>query len=186
MAVVFDEAVEFKLKEKVFSLSEDSFKIVRSDNGAELFSVKGNALSLRDSKKMYDAEGKALFKMTEALLTLRSRMFIEDQRTGEKYTLRKKGYVPLLGTSTIHVWKGDSDDGEPWLEVKGDILRKSFSVNNRESGERVAKVKRKALNLRNMIMDKQTYYITVEPKQDAALLVFLVVAIDEQYRDDNE
>lgn len=187
MTYVYEEPVEFKLREKLFSLTGDGFSINREDTDESLFKVSGNVLSLRESKTLYAADGSALYKMTDAMISLRSRMYISDERSGDTVvTLRKKGFIPMLGTSTILVWKGSGDDGEPWLEVHGSFFRKDFKIKEAESGKEVGRVKRKAFNIRNIFMDKDTYVIRVEPGYDAALLVFLVIAIDEQYHEKEE
>lgn len=183
---IYKVPVEFRLKEKIFSLSNDSFSIKRLDTGRSVFKVKGNAFSIRDSKKMYSNSGKALFKMTESIVSMRSRMHIQDTQSGRKYTIRRKGVIPLLGTSTVYVWKGSSSGGRPWLEIKGNVRRKTFQIKRASSGKKVATVRRQGFNFRNLVADKQTYIIRVQPGQDAALLIFLVVAIDENYREAEE
>lgn len=183
---VYDEQVEFKLKEKLFSMSDDSFSIKRTDTGDSVFSVKGNFLSLRDSKTMYDHDGNALYKMTEAFISLRGRMHIKDCETGDTaFTLRKKGIIPIIGTNTIQVWKGDDDDGDPWVEIKGNIIGKDYKIIDHASGNQVGKVSNKWLTLMSLI-DKNVYKVTVEPGTDAAVIVFLAVAIDEQYKEEEE
>lgn len=182
---VYSIPVEFKLKEKAFSLSGDSFSVKRTDTGAEAFKVKGNALSFRDSKQLLDPNGQSIYKMTEALLTVRGRMHITDSASKQPViTLRKKGFIPGFGTSTIQAWRGGTDDGTPYMEVKGDFLRKDFTIKEVATGRVLATVKRKSLTLTNILLEKDTYVIRVEPGQDAALMVFFVVAADEQYRDD--
>lgn len=184
---VFPHPTEFKLQEKLFSLSGDSFSIKRVDTGESFFKVKGNALSLKDSKTLYDNQGNAIYKMVEALLTLRGRMQIIDVSTKAPIiTLRKKGFFSGFGGGTIQAWAGDKDDGDPFLEIKGDFLKKDFRITDKSSGRVVAQVKRKSFTLANILMEKDTYIIRIEPGSNAALLVFFVVAVDEQYRDDGE
>lgn len=183
---VYDVPVEFRLKEKVFALSNDNFSIKRVDTGKSVFKVKGNVFSMRDSKKMYSRDGKTLFKMTEAFISMRSKMFIQDSRNGAKYSIRKKGIIPLLGTSTIYVWNRNKSSRKPWLKIKGDLLRKRFKIKEVATGRKVASVRRKGMNFNHLVMDKQTYFVRVEPGQDAALMVFLAVAIDENYHEEEE
>ena len=179
-----DTPVSFKLREKIFSISEDSFKIQRLDTKDDVFAVKGNVFSLRDSKKLFDKDGNPLLKMTDALISIRDRMFIENACSKEViYTLRKKGVIPIIGTHTVKVWAGDSDDGEPILEVKGDIIAKNFDIKDVATGNIIATVKRNIFNLRNVVMDKDTYVVTVNPGANTALMIFLAIAIDEQYHD---
>lgn len=185
-AYVMPQPSEFKLKEKAFSLSGDSFSVKRVDTGEATFKVKGNAISLKDSKTIQDANGNALYKMSEALLTLRGRMTITDPSTKQPViTLRKKGYLPsLFKAKTIQAWAGGDDEGDPYLEVKGDFLRKDFNVIQVSTGRTLASIKRKGFNLSNLLLEKDTYIIRVEPGVDTALLVFFVIAVDEMFRDD--
>lgn len=175
---------EFKLKEKVMSMSGDSFKITNCRNGATAFKVKGHAMSVLSEKKtLSDANGVALYKLSEAMLTMRDRMFIVDAQTKQPVlTIRKKGIIPVLGTSTILCFRPGSDK-EPYLAIKGNILRKSFSVTEVSSGRQAASVKRKT-NFRSVMMEKDSYVLRVEAGIDAALMCTLVVALDEHYRDD--
>lgn len=171
----------------MFSLSGDSFSITNVATGQPAFKVKGNALSFQDSKVLLDADGNSVYKMKESIISLRGRMQIQDAASKQTaMTLRKKGFIPMMGTSTIQVWRGDSDEGEPYLECKGDFFRKDFNIKEKATGKVVASIKRKSMNLANILLEKDTYIIRVEPGYDSALLVFLVVAVDEQYRDDGE
>lgn len=182
---VLQQPVEFKLQEKAFSLSGDSFSVKRVDTGEPYFKVKGNALSLKDSKSLLDANGNAIYKMSEALLTLRGRMSIVDATNKQPVlTLRKKGFIPGFGTKTIQAWPGAAEEGTPYLEVKGDFFRKDFNIVETATGRTLASIKRKSFTLSNILLEKDSYVIRVEPGVDTALMVFFVVAVDEQYRDD--
>lgn len=186
---VYNHPIEFKLKEKALSLSGDAFSVKRTDTKQNVFKVKGNAFSLKDSKTLSSASGTSIFKMNEAIFSLRGRMHIYDARSKKPVvTLRKKSYLAITGYGGggILVWKGGSDDGEPYLKVKGDFFKKDFTIQEVATGDVVASVKRKGFNISNILFEKDTYIIRIEPGQDAALLVFLVVAIDEQYRDDGD
>lgn len=181
---VYRHAVDFKLQEKAFSLSGDDFSVVNVQTGEQTFKVKGNAFSFKDSKSLLDSRGRPLYKMSEALLSLRGRMKIVDPSSGRTViNLRRKGLIPMLGTSTIQAWQGDEEAGAPLYEVKGNLARKDFVI--RSGGRKVATVQRKLFTASNFLLGKDTYVIRVQPGNDAALLVFLVVAIDEQYRDDD-
>lgn len=186
MSYTFDQVTEFRIKEKIFSLSGDSFSIKRESDGEQLFKVKGNAFSIRDSKKLLTADGTELYKMTEKLLSFRDRMYIEDVSSGEKVlTVRKKSIisVPIIGGRTLQVWKGGDDDGEPWLEIKGSVLRKNFKVSVVDGEQEAAVVSRKLFNL-STLLDSDSYVVRINPGFDAALMLFLAIAVDEHYHDD--
>ena len=80
--------------------------------------------------------------MSESLLSLRGRMAIVDPVSKEPIvTLRKKGFLPGLGTKTIRAWRGSTDEGPPYLEVKGDFFLKDFAVTEVATGRSLATVK---------------------------------------------
>lgn len=172
------------MKEKAISLSGDAFKVKRLDTKETVFRVRGNLLSFRDSKTLNDANDVPIYKMAESVLTLHGRMQIQDSRTGQALiTLRKKSFIPMMGTSTIQGWRGTKEEGNPDYVVKGDWFRKDFTVKDK-TGNVLAVVRRKSLSFSNLVLEKDTYVIRVEPGVDAALIIFFIVAVDEHYRDD--
>jgi uncharacterized protein YxjI len=109
---------EFKVKE-VFGISGDNFKIVDAQTGAAAFNMRGKLFSLKEKKTLCDASGTPIYSLTEALISLRGSMHIQDASTKQTViTMRKKGFIPMMGTNTIQAWRGTSDVGTPWLEVK--------------------------------------------------------------------
>lgn len=181
----YQQRTEFKVKEKMFSLSGDGFSIKEVQSGQSYFKVKGNALALISEKKtLLDANGNPVYTLKEAPISLRGRMHIADASSKQDViTLRKKGFIPGLGTSTVQCWMGSQDDGDPYMEVKGNILRKSFNVTEVASGRTICSVKRKT-TVQSLLLENDSYVVSVEPGVDAALMVVLAVALDESYRDD--
>ena len=70
------------LREKVWSLSGDTFHIV-DDAGVEVLQCRGQAMSLSDRKEFADAQGKPLFSLRTKLLSLHKTFYAEapDGRT---------------------------------------------------------------------------------------------------------
>ncbi len=182
---MYNQVMEYKLKEKMWSMSGDSFSVKQVSTGAAAFKIKGTVMGFNDKKKILDLNGTPIYTMVESILSLRGRMQISDSNTKTPVvTLRKKGFIPMMGTSTVLIWKGSTDEGEPWIQIKGDFLRKNFDFKEKASGRTLASVRRKSMTLANILAEKDSYVIRVEQGVDCALMVFLVVAIDEQYRDD--
>lgn len=181
---VYSTPQEFKLKEKIMSMSGDSFKVVNSASGQTAFKVKGHAMSLLSEKKtVRDANGNDLYRITEAIISVRDRMFIEDSQSKEKVlSIRKKGFIPFVGTSTILCFRNDNEK-KPYLSIKGNLFRKNFTITEVSSAKEVASVRRQS-NMRSVLAEKDSYILRVEPGYDAALMCTLVICLDEQYRDD--
>lgn len=61
--VVAQQQVQLKLKERMFSWSGDTFDITEVASKKVWFLIKGQALSFRDKKTLYDGHGKDVAKM---------------------------------------------------------------------------------------------------------------------------
>jgi len=176
---------EYKLKENIRSLSGDSFTVKDAETGQVVFKMKGHFTALLSEKKVLsDTNGNGLYTLTESTISMRDRMTILDTDSKEPVLMaRKKGVIPHLGTGTILSWAGGSESGAPYLVVKGNFLKKSFSITDSSSGKVVASVSRKS-NIRSVLAEKDSYVLRVEPGVDTALMVAFAVMIDEHYRDD--
>lgn len=178
----YNQLVEFKLREKYFSLSGDSFEIKNVTTDRVAFKVKGNPLSFRDSKALSDDAGNELYKISESMMSLHGRMQIVDVASKDTVlTVKKKSLIPKMGR--VQAWRGETDDGEADIECEGDILKKDFTIKEKPTGTLLATIKRKTLSVSNIVFDKDHYIVRVEPGVDAAMMVFLVIALDEQYHD---
>jgi uncharacterized protein YxjI len=88
------------LKEKVFSLSGDSFS-VKTVEGAEVLRVQGQLFSLSQRKEVTDPQGNALFTIRHQFLSIPKSYYLENPQ-GQKF-LEVKGKwsckqpVSLLG-----------------------------------------------------------------------------------------
>ena len=77
------------LKEKVMSLSGDSFDIKTID-GRPLFQVKGEVFSLSGRKNVNDMNGNHLFTIRKKHLALRSTYYAEDPQGREIFEVVSK------------------------------------------------------------------------------------------------
>ena len=65
------------MKEKVWSLSGDTFHIVDQD-GTEVVQCRGQTFSLSDRKEFADTTGKPLFSLRTKLLSIHKSYYAED------------------------------------------------------------------------------------------------------------
>lgn len=73
----------------------------------------------------------------------------------------------------------NASTGQPvTLVLKGDMFGRSATIVV-EGGPPVAQIKRKSINARNLIMDKQTYFVDVAPGVDLALIAAVCICLDE-------
>ena len=177
-----EETTVYKMKEKLMSLSGDTFTVKDADDN-EAFIIDGTALSIREKKILSDIDGNPLYQINEELVnfSLREKQYICDPESGEKlFTLRQAGVI--FDRNTVNVFAGDDDDGNPVYTIAGGFLEKEFDIKDANTNEILGEIDRKRFE--NILTDKDTYAISVEAGQDAALIIAFAVAVDEIFRDD--
>ncbi|KAF4119514.1 Pfam:DUF567 [Geosmithia morbida] len=164
------------IKEKVFSLSGDSFDI-KLANGQPIFKIKGRHLTLSGRKSMSDANGNALFDIVKELLHLHTTFAAEDPQ-GKKI-LEVKSSFKLMGSKATIEFQS-SDGRTVRLIMKGNWFDTSADIVDEETGAVAARIDRKLVNARELFGDGQTYAVTIAPGVDMALMAAACVALDEK------
>ena len=165
------------------SLSGDSFDI-QDHFGVLRYRIKGKFLSLRERKTLSDASGNLLYQMRDSLPTLHGRQLISNAAGAPVVVIRQKSFIPLMGgTSEIKIWRGSEENGKPWLSCKAKGGRNNFIITEVATRRRFCFVERDRLNFDNIVWGKDTYVANVLPGTDAALMIMVVVAIDEIYHE---
>lgn len=181
----FAHALEIQLHEKVLTLSGDSFQIRRLDTRAMLFRLKNHAYSLSNKKILYDSDDRTpVYMMGPNILSLKHRMHILRAPSGEKaFTLRKVGYIPFQGPESIDVWRGALAKGKPCIRITGDFFERDYRMwTLTEEGKKIAaSVKMKTGTVGNILLDRETFILTVEKDIDIALIIMLATAIAEHW-----
>lgn len=178
---IHNNVTEFKVREKIFSLSGDSFEI-KDQNGCTAFKVNGKVFTLRERKTLLDADGSTLYGMTENIISFRNRMHIFDGAGTKIMTIRRKHIISLY-KGTVQIWNGPADEGKPAFEIVGSVIRKNFKIIDKQTGQEAANICKKWINFQNIVLNKDIYFVRVNPGYNTALMVFLAVAVDEQFHD---
>lgn len=179
---VYPQRMEYQLRER--GLVTDTFSVKELTSGRIMFRMKGRAFSmLHERKTLTDMDGEQLYGLREAVMSLHDRVHIIDPNTKQEImTVKKKGFLPGFGAGTVLAWYGTDDSGPPAIEIQGNIMRKSFTIMDTASGRMMAAANRKS-SISSVLLDNDTYTLVVEPGVDSALMVTLVVALDEIYND---
>ncbi|RDL39319.1 uncharacterized protein BP5553_03659 [Venustampulla echinocandica] len=166
------------LKEKVWSLSGDSFRIV-DENGIEVVQCRGQVFSLSSRKEFADATGKLLFHLRQELFTIR-KCFYGETVTGQ-ILFQVKSKITFFNSKMVTTFTNASDRRPIELLVKGDWLDRKATITMGNTV--VAQISRKFFNAREIFADKQTYFVTIAPGVDLALIAALCVCLDEKEND---
>jgi uncharacterized protein YxjI len=156
----------YRMQEKLFAIGDDFW--IENQDGRRAFRVNGKALRIRDTLVLETPNGEELFSVQSKMLHIRDTMNIE--RGGRKVASVKKALVsPLRDRFSI-----DVEDGED-MEAKGNIVDHEYKIER--DGDQVAEVSRRWFRVRD------TYGVEIEPGQDDALVLTLVICIDQMTHD---
>ncbi|KAJ6865498.1 hypothetical protein NC651_035914 [Populus alba x Populus x berolinensis] len=158
--------VELGVSTKLWTLGENDFKV--SDiNGTLIFQVKSKLLSLHDRRFLKDAAGNTLVNLRQKIRTM--------HRRWEAFRGESKEEKDLLFTakkSKLFQFKTEL------VAVKGGYGESSCSILLGDSNTMLAQMHR-LHSLTTMILDTDSFGVTVYPNVDYAFIVALVVILDE-------
>ncbi|KAJ5358200.1 hypothetical protein N7541_005358 [Penicillium brevicompactum] len=167
------------LKEKIFSLSGDSFDIKVAD-GTPLLNVNGNRFSFTGRKKVEDLNGKHLFDIRKEHMHLHTTYLMEDP-AGNKICEVRSSHK-FIGSKATAVFY-DHYNKETTLIMEGNWSDHTATIVNEGTGQSVARISRKRFNPRHIIFGQDTYRVTVAPGVDMALIAGLCICFDEKNND---
>ncbi|KAI0397074.1 DUF567-domain-containing protein [Xylariaceae sp. FL0594] len=156
------------LKEKVLSLSGDSFTIkkLRLDGVLEdVLQVKGEAFSISEADR--------------AVTT-----FYAEDPDGEEI-FEVKGKFSVGGRKYTCEFKSRSTGQQECLRMKSNFFGTEADITDEATGQTVAHIDRSWLNGREALFAKQTYGVTVAPNVDKALIAAMCICLDEREHESN-
>ncbi|KAI0471028.1 DUF567-domain-containing protein [Xylariaceae sp. FL0804] len=170
------QAETIVLKEKVLSLSGDSFEI-KTLSGQPLFQVKGESFSLSGRKHLMDMSGNILFTIRKKLIALHASFYAEDPQ--ENVIFEVKGKFSIGTSKSVCTFASTSGQQESLL-MKGNFLDTKADILDEASGQPVATIDRKFFNAREFFGGQQTYAVTVAPNVDMAVIAAMCICLDER------
>lgn len=182
---ILPHPVTLRLREKVFSISGDDFKISCANTGAEYFKCQGKVFSLREKKILRDNGGVPVLNFKEQLIAIMNKFNIyagsdSDRKICQfytKYTFVKSkmstDFKDICTGQMRHVvLKGD------WRDKRGVI----YWGEPKQGGIPIAKIFRQHGG-KNMFFGTDDYFLEIAPGVDIALMVTMCIALDEHVRD---
>jgi uncharacterized protein YxjI len=154
------------MREKLFAIGEDFW--IENEAGDKAFKVDGKALRMRDTLILKDPSGRELFKVQEKALSVRDTMKIE--RDGDTAATVKKALVHVVRDRFSIEVEGGED-----LEAQGNIVDHEYKIER--DGNHVAEVSKRWFRV------SETYGIEIAPGENDALILAVVVCIDQMSHD---
>ncbi|KAK0525387.1 hypothetical protein OC835_005626 [Tilletia horrida] len=176
---IHQNQMALKIRERKTGFSGDNFRVKDAVTDQAIFEVDGKVFSLSSKKDILDATGKPLFTLRRKHLSLH--MTYEGYAPGtdsDPLFVVKASFS--FGTKLTATFNNRAGAGEPvTLVLKGDLFDRKAEIST-ESGVPVARISRSFANLGELFFDQQTYFLTIAPGVDAALLLAICIVLDEK------
>jgi len=174
---VHDQMMAFSMKEKIMSLTSDAFD-VKDENGKIHYKMRGKFFTLHKRKLLEDGNGHELGELEHQILTLHRCIKIQDKKGKTLATAKTHAILQLH--ANVDVWLSDKDSGDPDVKIQGSVFSKEYTLKNKDE-EVIAQVSRKIFTMRNFLTHNDTYALYVAANVDCALMVSLVVCLEEMF-----
>lgn len=178
--------VDLAVVQKVMTLADGSF-VVTDVNGNVVFKVKGSIMSLRDRRVLIDAAGNPIVTLRRKMMTAHDRWQAFRGESTEPqdliFTLKRSSFWQLK--TKLDVFLANNTKEEVCdFKVKGSWFDRSCVIYAGESNNIVAQMHKKH-TIKNILIGKDHFNITVYPNVDYAFIVAVVVILDEINDDAN-
>ncbi|PSN67683.1 hypothetical protein BS50DRAFT_572727 [Corynespora cassiicola Philippines] len=165
------------LKEKVLSLSGDSFSI-KLTNGQPILQVEGKVMSISGRKKICDMQGNHLFDIVKEHFHIHTTFAIIDPQ--EKKLMEVKSSFSLFSSKATATFTSHNGKAES-LTMKGNFFDTYADITDEaQGGFVVARIDRKMLSGKDIFFGQQTYGVQVAPGVDMALVAAMCICLDEK------
>jgi len=174
---IHHEVRVYQMKEKVAALTAQAFDVTDDDKKTH-FKVHGKALSLHHEKILEDEHGHKIGSITHNVATLHKTLNVYNKH-GHVVAIAKTHHV-VQAHSNVDVYFGDKEKDHADVHIEGTFTAREFTFKNKD-GDTIAEVSRKTSGLKHILTDADNYAVFVAPNVDAALIVILVVGLDEMF-----
>ncbi|MCJ1381888.1 hypothetical protein MMC17_005000 [Xylographa soralifera] len=157
------------LREKFMSFTGNDYHI-KSTEGASILRVRGNAMSLSERSEVLDNQGQLLFTVRRRLFSFLKDYYAEDP-SGNKF-LTVDGEFSWGRNKASIGFINSSDEQQIQLKMKGDWLDMTTEIKWEDAV--VARIDREMRIGWQILGGPQTYFVTVAPNVDMALMVALL------------
>ncbi|XP_045793243.1 protein LURP-one-related 10-like [Trifolium pratense] len=172
--------LDLAVVKKVLTISDGNFAVT-DVNGNIIFKVKGSFLTLRDRRVLVDAAGYPITTLRRKIATMHDTWkAYRGESTNSKdliFTLKRSSLIQFKTKLDVFLASNKKQDVCDF-KVKGSWFQRSCTVYAGESNNIVAQMHKKH-TVKNILIGKDHYMVTVYPNVDYAFIVALIVILDE-------
>jgi len=172
--------IVLKLTEKRLSWTGDDFDVHDVAN-QRIFKVEAKAVSMHDRKNFLDAKGVKIFSLVKRMIALHATYDAEGPDGVKLFSISKKFSIGSKGKLECKFENLAHDGRKLELQLRGDWFDRSAEITL--DGVPVGRIARSFMNMREVLSDKQTYYLSVAAGVDVSMLTAIAIILDESEND---
>jgi len=163
------------MKESIFSLT-DAFTVKTLDEH-DVFKISIDTFSFSSHKHVSDPKNNHLFTLHKETFSF-PKSFYAKSRAGAKL-FEVEGKLHFGSVKAVGHFLNVMNDEQEHLEMQGGFFGTKTNIINKKNGQVVAEIDRQRWNARQLVANHGTYAVTVAPGVDMALIVAMVIYLDE-------
>ncbi|KAG0490553.1 hypothetical protein HPP92_007416 [Vanilla planifolia] len=170
--------VDLTVTEKAMSISDGDYAVT-DVNGNIVFKVKGKVFSLHDRRSLLDLDGNPIVSMQQKLMSMHRRwqVFRGDGSSGELVFSAKKSSLLQFRTELDVFLASNTSETQCDFKVKGSFHERSCLIYLGDSNTVIARMNRQ-YSVKNIVLGKDAFGVTIYPYVDYAFVVALIVMLD--------
>ncbi|CAM0947967.1 unnamed protein product [Alopecurus aequalis] len=176
--------VPLTVTKKALSLSDGDFAITDA-NGAVVLKVKGFIFNMHHRRVFLDAAGQPLLSMQEKVFSMHHRweVFRGDSTSASDllFSVKKSSMIQFKREMDVFL-AGNAAEHVCDFKIKGNFFDRSCAFYLGNSTTLVAQMNRK-FTVSNVLLDKDTFVVTVFPHVDYVFIATLVVILEEVHKE---
>ncbi len=163
------------MKESIFSLAR-AFTVKTMD-GHDVLKIDTDTLSLSSRKRVFDPDNNHLFTLHKETFSI-PKSFYAKSPAGAKI-IEVEGKLHFGSSKAIGHFVNAENHEQEHLEMQRSFFGTKTHITNKKNGQVVAEIDRQRWNARQLIANHGTYAVTVAAGVDIALIVAMVIYLDE-------
>ncbi|KAM5560604.1 hypothetical protein ABKV19_021654 [Rosa sericea] len=175
--------VDLYISEKLITIKEGAFTVTNVD-GEVMFTVKGSFFSLHDTRQLLDSAGTPILTFRQKIISIHRRweVYRGDSSSSKDllFSAKKSGLVQFKTELDVFLATNTKEDQHDF-KVKGSFRDKACTIYSKDNT--IIGQMHKDVSIKNSILGKDVFSVTVYPQVDFAFIVAAVVILHEINQD---
>ncbi|XP_020596762.1 protein LURP-one-related 15-like [Phalaenopsis equestris] len=172
--------LDLTVTEKSIKITDGAY-VVTDVNGNIVFKVKGKFLSLRDHRVLFDAAGNPILSMQQKAISMHRRwqVFRGDSSNSSDllFSVKKSGLLQFRTELDVFL-ASNTAESQCDFKIRGSFHERSCLIYLGDSTNVLARMHRE-YTVKNIVLGKDAFGVTIYPNVDYAFVVALIVILDE-------